>query len=89
MPLVSPVFREVLAALQRTWEPVLPVVIGDMELETDPEAIMDMVQVAKGEATVVLIAFEINTLELSSFVSISYPLPDGLFELSEHFAKGS
>ena len=80
---MEPVFRDVLAELQRAWESVLPTVIGSMEIETDPQ----LVKVIEEGATVVLVAFEINTLERSGLVSISYPLPDGIYELRQHFDK--
>ena len=78
---VEPVFRDVLTTLQNTWESVLPTVVSDMAIETDPL----LVNVAEANSTVVLIAFEINTLERSGLVAISYPLLGGMYEMREHF----
>lgn len=80
---MEPVFRDVLAALQRAWELVLPTVIGQLELETDP----GNVGVAAAQTLVILSAFEVNTLERHGLVSIAYPLPDGIYELRERFDK--
>ena len=82
---MEPVFRDALAEVQRAWEPVLPTVIGDMKIETNPE----LVAVAEASAVVVLIAFDISTQERSGLVSLAYPVADGLFELREHFVRKS
>jgi hypothetical protein len=38
---VEPLFGDVLAELQRAWESVLPTVVGDMAIATDPELIKE------------------------------------------------
>ena len=80
---MQPVFAELLTVLQRAWETVMPTVVGGAELATDPE----MVKVNEASALVILVAFEINTLERSGLLSISYPLPEGIIDLRAHFDK--
>jgi hypothetical protein len=58
-------------------------VVGGAQLTTDPE----MVKVNEASALVILVAFEINTLERSGLLSISYPLPEGIIDLRAHFDK--
>ncbi len=82
---MEPVFGDIMASLQRAWEPVLPAVVGQVEIETDPER----VKVVEAQAFIVLIAFEINTLERSGLVSIAYPQLNGIYELREHFTKSN
>ena len=80
---MQPVFRDVLAVLQRAWETVLPTVVGDVDIATDPAT----VKVTEASAVVIMVAFEINTLERSGLLSIAYPLPDGLDEIRGQFTK--
>jgi|GEM_PF-2786236 hypothetical protein len=79
---VEPLFGDVLAELERVWAAVLPTVIGDMAFATDPELIKE----AEEKAVVILIAFEINTLERSGLVSLIYPLANGIYELRQHLS---
>ena len=61
--------KQVIKDLEATWEPILPVEISDIELETNPE----FMQITAASEIVVLIAFEVNSTHCSGLVSLCYP----------------
>lgn len=55
--------------LESTWEPVLPVQIDDVELETNPE----FMQVTPASEIVIVLAFEVNSTNCSGLITLCYP----------------
>ena len=55
--------------LEATWEPILPVQITDIELETNPE----FMQITAASEIVILLAFEVNSTHCSGLISLCYP----------------
>jgi hypothetical protein len=74
---------DTLGEVQRAWETVLPTVCGDVKIETDPQ----LVKVTGAMAPVVIVCFEITSVNHSGLLSVVYPLTDGLFELRHHFDR--
>lgn len=63
------VVTKTLTDLETTWEALLKIQVSDAELETNPE----FMQVAAPSDTVVLIAFEVNSQQVSGLVNLCYP----------------
>jgi flagellar motor switch protein FliM len=66
---INSVIKKVIEDLEATWEPILPVNITDIELETNPE----FMQITAASEIVILLAFEVNTTNASGLVSLCYP----------------
>ncbi|MBT6144328.1 MAG: hypothetical protein HOH74_02790 [Gemmatimonadetes bacterium] len=70
MGVLAKVVRRAVEDLEATWEGVMPEVnIHDIELETNPE----FMQIAPGNEIVLLLAFEVNTPNVSALISLCYP----------------
>lgn len=69
MGVINRIAKRMIEDLEATWEPVLPVEISDVELETNPE----FMQITAANEIVVLLAFEVNTSNASGLVSLCYP----------------
>ena len=69
MGVINRIAKRMIEDLEATWEPVLPVKISDVELETNPE----FMQITAANEIVVLLAFEVNTSNASGLVSLCYP----------------
>ena len=69
MGVIDRIAKRMIEDLEATWEPVLPVEISDVELETNPE----FMQITAANEIVVLLAFEVNTSNASGLVSLCYP----------------
>ncbi len=67
--IINRIIKRVIEDLEATWEPILPVDIYDIELETNPE----FMQITAAQEIVVLMAFEVNTTNASGLVSVCYP----------------
>ena len=66
---VNRVAKRMIEDLEATWEPILPVHIYDIELETNPE----FMQITAANEIVILLAFEMNTPNASGLISLCYP----------------
>ena len=66
---INRIARRVIEDLEATWEPILPVEITDIELETNPE----FMQITAASEIVILLAFEVNSTNASGLVSLCYP----------------
>ena len=82
---MAPIFHDILAELQRAWEPVVPTIFGNVQIETDPR----LVRVTAPDALIVLVGLEIVSVEHSGLIPVAYPLPGGIYELRQHFDKKS
>jgi len=80
---MEPVFHDILAELQRAWEPVVPTIFRNVQIETDPQ----LVKVTEPDALVVLVGLEITSVEHSGLIPVAYPLPGGIYELRQHFDR--
>lgn len=69
MGLMAGICKGMVKDLEATWEPILPVEISDIELETNPE----FMQITAASEIVILLAFEINTTHASGLISVCYP----------------
>ncbi|MEE2727982.1 MAG: flagellar motor switch protein FliM [Candidatus Latescibacterota bacterium] len=69
MGVINRIAKRMIEDLEATWEPVFPVEISDVELETNPE----FMQITAANEIVVLLAFEVNTSNASGLVSLCYP----------------
>ena len=69
MGVIAKVVKRAVADLEATWEPILPVEISDIELETNPE----FMQITAASEIVILLAFEVNSTNMSGLVSLCYP----------------
>ena len=65
----SQVMKPVFENLEATWEPILPLKVSDIELETNPE----FMQITAPSEIVILLAFEVNSANASGLVSLCYP----------------
>ena len=63
------VVKSAIEDLEATWEPILPVEITDIELETNPE----FMQITAASEIVILLAFEVNSTNASGLISLCYP----------------
>ncbi len=61
--------KQMIRDLESTWEPILPVNIHDIELETNPE----FMQITAASEIVILLAFEVNSTNASGLMSLCYP----------------
>ena len=66
---INTIVKRVIEDLEATWEPILPVEISDIELETNPE----FMQITAASEIVILLAFEVNSTNASGLVSLCYP----------------
>ena len=66
---INRVMKRAIEDLEATWEPILPVEIYDIELETNPE----FMQITAASEIVILLAFEVNSANASGLVSVCYP----------------
>lgn len=66
---VNRVAKRMIEDIEATWEPILPVHIYDIELETNPE----FMQITASNEIVILLAFEMNTPNASGLISLCYP----------------
>ena len=66
---INRIIKRVIEDLEATWEPILPVEITDIELETNPE----FMQITAASEIVILLAFEVNSTNASGLVSLCYP----------------
>ena len=66
---INRIIKRVIEDLEATWEPILPVEIYDIELETNPE----FMQITAAPEIVILLAFEVNSTNASGLVSVCYP----------------
>lgn len=66
---INSVVKKMIEDLEATWEPILPVNIHDIELETNPE----FMQITAASEIVILLAFEVNTSNASGLISLCYP----------------
>ena len=69
MGVFARIVRRVVADLEATWEPILRVEISDIELETNPE----FMQITAASEIVILLAFEVNSTNMSGLISLCYP----------------
>jgi flagellar motor switch protein FliM len=67
--IINRIIKRVIQDLEATWEPILPVDIYDIELETNPE----FMQITAASEIVILLAFEVNSTNASGLVSVCYP----------------
>lgn len=67
--IINRIARRIIEDIEATWEPVLPVEISDVELETNPE----FMQITAANEIVILLAFEMNTPNASGLISLCYP----------------
>jgi len=80
---MKPVFHDMIAELQRTWEPVLPTIFGDVQIETDSR----LARVTEPDALIVLVGLEITSVQHTGLIPVAYPLPGGIFDLRQHFDR--
>ena len=66
---INRIVKRVIEDIEATWEPILPVEITDIELETNPE----FMKITAGSEIVILLAFEVNSTNASGLVSLCYP----------------
>ncbi|MEW6754749.1 MAG: FliM/FliN family flagellar motor switch protein, partial [Candidatus Latescibacterota bacterium] len=66
---INRIVKRVIEDLEATWEPILRVEIADIELETNPE----FMQITAASEIVILLAFEVNSVNTSGLVSLCYP----------------
>ena len=66
---INRIIRRVIEDLEATWEPILPVEVTEIELETNPE----FMQITAANEIVILLAFEVNSTNASGLVSLCYP----------------
>jgi flagellar motor switch protein FliM len=69
MGVIAKIVKRVVEDLEATWEPILPVEVSDIELETNPE----FMQITAASEIVILLAFEVNSTNASGLVSLCYP----------------
>lgn len=69
MGVINRIAKRMIEDLEATWEPVLPVEISDVELETNPE----FMQITAPSEIVILLALEMNTPNASGLISLCYP----------------
>ncbi len=69
MGVCARVLKRMVADLESTWEPILPVEISHIELETNPE----FMQITAASEIVILLAFEVNSTHMSGLISPCYP----------------
>ena len=69
MGVMARIVKRAIEDLEATWEPIVPVEIHDIELETNPE----FIQITAASEIVILLAFEVNTANFSGLVSLCYP----------------
>jgi len=69
MGVIAKIVKGMIQDLEATWEPILPVEISDIELETNPE----FMQITAASEIVILLAFEINSTNAKGLVSVCYP----------------
>jgi len=67
--IINRIARRIIEDIEATWEPILPVEISDVELETNPE----FMQITAPNEIVILLAFEMNTPNASGLISLCYP----------------
>jgi flagellar motor switch protein FliM len=67
--IINRVAKRMIEDIEATWEPILPVEISDVELETNPE----FMQITAANEIVILLAFEMNTPNASGLISLCYP----------------
>jgi flagellar motor switch protein FliM len=66
---INRIAKRVIEDLEATWEPILRVEITDIELETNPE----FMQITAAGEIIILMAFEVNSVNASGLVSLCYP----------------
>jgi len=66
---INRIVKRVVEDLEATWEPILRVEITDIELETNPE----FMQITAASEIVILLAFEVNSVNASGILSLCYP----------------
>jgi len=66
---INRIAKRIIEDLEATWEPILPVEITDIELETNPE----FMQITAASEIVILLAFEVNSTNASGLISLCYP----------------
>ncbi len=66
---INRIVKRVIEDLEATWEPILPVNIHNIELETNPE----FMQITAANEIVILLAFEVNSTNASGLVTVCYP----------------
>ena len=66
---INRIVKRVIEDLEATWEPILRVEITDTELETNPE----FMQITAASEIVILLAFEVNSVNASGILSLCYP----------------
>ena len=69
MGVFARIVKRVVEDLEATWEPILQVEISDIELETNPE----FMQITAASEIVILLAFEVNSTNMSGLISLCYP----------------
>ena len=69
MATTATIIRRVIEDLEATWEPILPVEISDIELETNPE----FMQITAASEIVILLAFEVKSTNAAGLISLCYP----------------
>ena len=80
---MTKVARRSLADLEGTWETLLKVQVREAELETNPEFMM----MADSSASVLVIAFEVNSQHASGLVQLCYPF-DTLAPVLKYLSLG-
>ena len=80
---MEPIFLGVLGELQQAWALLLPTVLSDMQILNEPSRL----QITRPESLVVLIGLEVCTPQIAGLVPAVYPVPDGLFDLRQHFSR--
>ena len=80
---MEPIFLGVLGELQQAWALLLPTVLSDMQILNEPSRL----QITRPESLVVLIGLEVCTPQIAGLVPVVYPVPDGLFDLRQHFSR--
>jgi flagellar motor switch protein FliM len=66
---INRITKRVIGDLEAAWEPLLPIEICDIELETNPE----FLSISPPEEIVILLAFEVKMQHASGLVSLGYP----------------
>ena len=69
MGVTARIIKRVVEDLEATWQPILPVEIYDIMLETNPE----FMQIAAPSEIVILLAFEVKSTNASGLISLCYP----------------
>ncbi|MFC1526278.1 flagellar motor switch protein FliM [Candidatus Latescibacterota bacterium] len=69
MGVINGIVKRMVEDLEATWEPILPVEVSDIELETNPE----FMQITAASEIVILLAFEVNSTNASGLISVCYP----------------